>query len=267
MDRTFWHKQTSDKPLFEDLLWSRPEHKASSGKLLVVGGNLHGLSAPAEAYSEALKANVGSSRVLLPDATKKTVGALLENVDFGPSTPSGSFNRQSLGIMLDHANWANGVLFAGDFGRNSETAIALESFAEKYQGQLTITRDGVDYFTPKPDSILERSNTTFVLSLSQLQKLVQNAHQSEAVTFSMDLLHLVDLLHNFTEKYRINIVVKHLKTIMVASHGQVSTMTLDTDKEIWRLTTAAHVSVWWLQNPTKAFEALTTAVLEVNKKV
>jgi hypothetical protein len=140
MDRTFWQRQTADKPLFPDLLWSRPETKRTAGKLLIVGGNAHGFSAAAEAYGAAAKAGIGTARVLLPDSLQKTVGKVFAAGEYAPSTPSGSFSQQALAELLELAQWADGVLLAGDFGRNSETAILLESFAAKYQGaghQLT----------------------------------------------------------------------------------------------------------------------------------
>jgi hypothetical protein len=31
------------------------------------------------------------------------------------------------------------------------------------------------------------------------------------------------------------------------------------DRPVWRIETAATAAVWWLQNPSKPFEALTTA--------
>ncbi|MDO8591435.1 MAG: hypothetical protein Q7R60_00720, partial [bacterium] len=85
MANTYWLKQTKDKPLFPDLLWSRPENKRLAGKLLVVGGNLYGFSAPGTAYGAALKAGVGTARVLLPDKLQKTVGKLIPEAEFVPS--------------------------------------------------------------------------------------------------------------------------------------------------------------------------------------
>ena len=82
MDRSYWHKQTADQPLFKDLLWSRPENRAQAGKLVIIGGNLHGISAPAEAYRQAEKAGAGSVRVLLPDSLKKTVGRMIEQGEY-----------------------------------------------------------------------------------------------------------------------------------------------------------------------------------------
>src|SRR5580704_1951753 len=137
----YWHRQTADKPLFPELLWSRPEHKAQAGKLLIIGGNLHGFAAPAEAFAIAEKTGIGTTRVLLPDALHKTIGKVFMAGEFAPSTPSGSFAKKSLAEFLEMANWADAVLIAGELGRNSETAIVLEQFVEKYSGQLTIAKD------------------------------------------------------------------------------------------------------------------------------
>lgn len=76
MERPYWHKQTADKPLFPDLLWSRPENASFAGKLLIVGGNLYGFNNPAKAYEESKKAGIGVARVLLPDALQKTFSAV-----------------------------------------------------------------------------------------------------------------------------------------------------------------------------------------------
>ncbi len=140
MDKNFWLKQGSE-PLFPDLLWSRPENKKQAGKLLIIGGNVHGFAAAGEAYAEASKAGIGTARVLLPDSLQKTVGRVFEAGEYAPSTPSGSFSQKALAELLDRANWSDGVLLAGDLGRNSETAILIEHFTEKYQGQLTFTKD------------------------------------------------------------------------------------------------------------------------------
>jgi hypothetical protein len=260
MQRDYWHKQTPDNLLFPQLEWSQPENRLAAGKLLVVGGHLHSFAAPAEAYTEAGRAGVGTARAFLPIALRRTVGKAFVAGEFGASTPSGSFSQEALGELLEQAHWADAVLFAGDLGRNAETAILLEKFLHKSSVAITLTKDAVDYATSTPQTVLHRENTLFVLSLSQLQRLGTAAAFPAPVTFGMDLLHLVDWLHEFTTRFAPHIIVKHLETIFVAANGQVSTTRLATDPSIWRLKTAAHASVWWLQNPSKPFEALTTAV-------
>ena len=261
MARPFWHKQTTAQPLYPDLLWSRPENKRQAGKLLVVGGNAHGFAAAGEAYAEAGKAGVGTARVLLPDSLQKTVGRVFEAGEYAPSTPSGSFSQQALTELLGMAQWADGTLLAGDLGRNSETAILLEQFVTKYTGQLTLTQDAADYFTKNPAALLARADSLLVISFAQLQKMASAARFPAAFTFGMDFLRLVDTLHEFSQTYPAAIIVKHLQTIFVAVAGQVSTTKLSEDPETWRVRTAAHAATWWLQNPTKTFEALTTSVI------
>jgi len=256
----YWHKQTAEQPLYPDLLWSRPENKARAGKLLIIGGNVHSFAAAGEAYGEAVKTGIGTARVLLPDSLQKTVSRVFPEAEFAPSTPSGSFGRRALAELLDLSAWADAVLLAGDFGRNSETAILLEQFVEKYRGQLTITKDATDYFTKAPAALLARPDTLLILSFAQLQKIAVSARSTSAFTFDMDFLRLVEKLHEFTMNNPAALVVKHLETIFIAVNGQVSTTKLAEDVEIWRVRTAAHASVWWLQNPQKKFESITTAL-------
>lgn len=260
--RDYWEKQTKESPLFADLLWSRPEQTAQAGKLLIVGGNVHGFAAPAEAYEEATKAGIGVSRVLLPDSLQKTVGRILESGEYATSTPSGSFARSALARLLEMSAWADATLLAGDFGRNSETAILLEQFITKYTGQVTITKDTVDYLSTTPVVLLNRPNTLLVLSFAQLQKLATKIRFTSAFTFDMDFLRLIDTLHEFTQHHKAAIIVKHTETMFVAVDGRVSTTKLDEDVDIWRVKTAAHAAVWWLQNPHKPFEAQTTSLIQ-----
>jgi hypothetical protein len=256
----YWQRQNPDKPLFPDLLWSRPENRAQAGQLLIVGGNKFDFAAVGEAYNEAVKAGIGRARVLLPDSLQKTVGKVFEAGEYAPSTPSGSFSQKALGELLPMSQWANGALLAGDFGRNSETAIMLERLLETYSGQLTITKDAADYFIISPNKVLARPETLFVISFAQLQKLATNCHFGQAFTFEMDFLRLIELLHEFTKKYEVHIITKHLDTIFVAVNGQVSTTKITDESKVWRVRTAAHAATWWLQNPTKPFEAFVTSL-------
>ncbi len=264
MEHPFWRKQLPAQALYEDLLWSRPQNRSLAGKLLIVGGHAQGFSRPAEAYSLAEQAGIGTIRVLLPDVLRKTLGSkTFLGAEFGPSTPSGSFAVSTLSELLEHSAWADGVLFAGDLGRNSETAILLEKFLDKFLGPLIITCDAADYITATPHFILQRPNSLLVLSFSQLQKLAINIKFSQALTFNMDLLRLIEDLHELTKRYKISIITKHLDTILVAVDGTVVTTRTQTPLPLWRLKTATYASVWWLQNPSKTLEALTTAVHEI----
>lgn len=256
MDRTYWHKQTTEAPLFPDLLWSRPENKAQAGKLAIIGGNAHGFATTAEAYAQSLKAGIGSARVLLPDSLKSTVGRVFEAGEYAPSTPSGSFSQPALANFLEIAQWSDGLWLAGDFGQNSETAIVLESFIAKFSGQITLSKDAVNYFLAQPQKLLSRPETLLVLEMSQLQKLATGAKYPQAFTSSMDLLKLIAMLHDFSLAYKPCIMVKYLDTTVVAVNGQIST----TKSDYNTVQIAAYASVFWLQNPSKPFEAITSCV-------
>lgn len=260
-DKPYWQRQVPDEPLFPDLLWSRPENRNQAGKLLIVGGNAYGFAAAGEAFSAAEAAGVGTARVLLPDSLQKTVGKVFAAGEYAPSTPSGSFSRKALAEVLAMAGWADAVLLAGDFGRNSETAVVLEQLLVKYEGRLTVTKDAADYFARNPEPLLGRRGTLLVLSFAQLQKLASGAGFTTAFTFEMDFLRLVEALHEFTLKHPAAVIVRHLDTAFVAADGRVSTTKLENEAPIWRVRTAAAACVWWLQNPGKTFEALTAAVL------
>jgi hypothetical protein len=261
MGSEYWHKQTPDKPLYPDLLWSRPENRLLAGKLLIIGGNVHGFAAAGEAYQVATAAGIGVARMYLPDSLRKLLGHAFDAGEFGPTTPSGSFSQLALGEALAMANWADSVLLAGDLGRNSETAIFLEKFAAKYTGQLTITKDAADYFMSTPTALLARPDTLLVISLAQLQKLGTHAKFRTAFTFDMDILRFVEALHEFTTLHPVHVVVKHLDNIFVAASGEVSSTRLAADLPIWRVLTAARAATWWLQNPSKTYEALTTSLV------
>lgn len=261
MEPTYWHRQQPGKALYDNLLWSRPENKLFAGKLAIIGGNAQGFAIPAQSYAAAAKAGIGTARVLLPDALRKTVLKLFPEAEFTTSTPSGSFSKKALADCLHMALWSDGLLLAGDLGRNSETAVLLEQLSTKYSGQLTITKDAVDYFTGSPLPLLEREATLLVLSFGQLQKLAVSLHFPQAFTTGMDLLRSIDCLHSFTGLYPFHVITRHHNTLIVASGGQVSTTKDDRDHPIWRTETAAKAAVWWLQNPSRPFEALTTSIV------
>ncbi len=258
MDRTYWHKQTSDAPLFPDMLWSRPETRRHAGKLLIIGGSGYEFKQPANAYGDALEAGIGSAKVLLPASMQKVVQELFPEAEFAPSTPSGSFARSALDQAIDLAEWADGVLFAGDLGRNSETSIVLESFIEKYDRQVTLTHDVIEYCLANPHGCLQRPETTLVLTMPQLQKLGMAAKLPAAFTSDMQLLQLVEQLHDLSATHAANLIVVHGQTVVVASGGEVSTTTMN---EPSPSSIAAHAAVWWLQAPGQTFQTLTTSLL------
>lgn len=264
MSETYWQQQHKT-PLFSDILWSRPETKQGAGKLLIIGGNSYGFAAPAQAYEAAVAAGIGTMRVLLPISTQKLLSHL-EGAVFAPQNPSGSFSRQALDAMLMHAQWADAVLLAGELGRNSETAITLESFVKKYTGLLCVTKDAIEYFFNEPSALLDRDQTLIVGSIEQLQKLAMHIKHNNAVMFGMSASSLAEWLHEFTLLHKAAFIVCHSGQIFISYMGNVVSQRFDnkSNDKIWRVPTAAKASVYWLQNPTKLVESLACSIFDSN---
>ncbi len=260
MPTAFWLQQT-DKPLFPDILWSRPENKMTAGKLLIVGGNSFGFSAPATAFASAMDAGIGSVRILMPSSLQKVVGHL-PDAYFAPQNPSGSFSKRALDELLLHSSWADAVLLAGELGRNSETAVTLETFSKKYTGPLVVTKDAIDYFMHVPTLLVQRPDTCAVLSIEQLQKLGIRCGRQTAITLSMTNAMLAEWLHEFTSDYRVAVVVLHNTHLFVAHKGRVASSSYTENNKIWRVATAARASVFWLQSPNKLLEAVASSFLD-----
>ena len=94
MNDKYWQQQTAGKPLFPDAEWSKPERRDLAGKLAIIGGNSQNFSGVAASHQTALSTGVGSVRVVLPDALKKTLpAAFTKSLDllFAPTNPSGGF--------------------------------------------------------------------------------------------------------------------------------------------------------------------------------
>jgi NAD(P)H-hydrate repair Nnr-like enzyme with NAD(P)H-hydrate dehydratase domain len=251
MDDTKWLKQASE-PLFPDTLWNRPETRRYAGKLMIAGGHAQSFSAPSFAYTAAGRAGAGTVRVLLPDTLQKTVGSGFADAEFAASTPIGSFSGKAFALFMDLAGWSDGVLLAGDFGKNSETAVLLEHFIEKYGGGLTLYGDTLDYFVNQTTKLLHRQSTNLTATFSQLQKL---ASPSVALKHSADLAQVVAQINDWTKNVKIEVITEHSGQIIVSCGGLASTTPGRIDGRL-----AAYASVWRLQQPDKPFEALTTAV-------
>ena len=261
MNNSYWQKQTHNNPLFPDIEWSKPEQRSYAGRLGIVGGNKLGFAGVAEAYSAALQAGVGEARVLLPDVLRKTIPSTITDTLFGATNPSGSLAKDAKVELAALAEWSTGILMIGDAGRNSETASLYEDFLQDYDGPLTMTRDAIDLVKNSSSTIVEREQTSLVMSFAQLQKLFQNVYYPKMLTFSMQLAQVVDALHKFTITYPIAIVVLHKEHIIVAHNGNVVTSEWANPMAIWRGTTATRAASYWLWHSSKPLESITASLL------
>jgi len=260
MEPLNWLKQTKDKPLFPELLWTKPQNNRQAGKLLIIGGSQQNFSAVAETYNQATKAGIGSARVILPNSLQKAVGSFFPEAMFAPATLSGSFSSASVTEFLVEAGWADAVVLAGNLGNNSETAIAIETFVNKFEGTLVIGGDAVELLAASTKALLVRPMTTLILRFPQLQHFLTAAGHPVAVTSSLDLLQIITILNDFSNQNSINIVTEYASNISITVGGKVSTTKiLKSPTSIAAL--MAFSAVWLLQNSNKPFEALSTAAV------
>lgn len=246
MDLTYWRRQEPGKPLFPDLEWAKPERRDQSGKLLIVGGNKLGFAAVAEGYQTALQTGAGQAKVLLPDCLRKAVPPVITDVIFAACTPSGGLSKDALPELKASSQWSDAVLLIGDAGRNAETALAYEEFITGFNGPLTVSRDAIDLVKNGPDLLVERPDTLMIASFAQVQKLFAGVYYPKVLTFSMQLMQLVEALHKFTITYPCGIVTLHKDTLIIAHGGQVVTQVWQEPMAIWRGSVATRAACYWL---------------------
>jgi len=246
--------------LFPDVEWSRPEQKTQAGKLAIIGGNKLGFASVGEAYNTATTLGAGQVRVILPEDLKRAIPAVITDTYFVPSNPSGGFSREALPELMAACAWADVCLLIGDSGRNSETAVAFETLLDQHSGHLVITRDAADLLRPVSDKLVDRPKTTLVLSFAQLQKLMQSVYYPKILSFSMQLMQLVETLHKFTITYPVTIVTFHQNQLLIAHGGEVVTQEFDDPMTIWRGTTATRAACYLLWSSDKPLEAISASI-------
>jgi hypothetical protein len=157
--------------------------------------------------------------------------------------------------------WSQHILLVGDAGRNSETALVYDDFISAYSGPLTVTRDAIDLVKNNNHLLVERENTTLILSFAQLQKVFQSVYYPKMITFSMQLAGLVEALHKFTLTYPVTLVTLHKEHLIIAHGGDVVTQAWDSPLRIWRGETAARAAAYLLWTPSKPLQAISASVV------
>ena len=260
---TDYHKQTATEPCFPEIIWSQPEQAARRGKLAIIGGNAHGVSTVMNAYAQSQEAGIGSVQVVLPDSLRSVTGKILEQGTYAPRNPSGGFSKQALATMLDTAQWADGVLFSGDIGKNSETVILLERFAQEYNRLIAYANDAAEDILKHPEVIKAQGKSALVLTIPQLQSYIKQLKLTRQVTHDIGLSQLIPLVKEVSQTSGTILVILTEQGIVAAYEGAVS---FTETKEINSTKLAAYVSVWLIQQPEKPIEALTAGIWQAIQK-
>lgn len=262
MMHEYWQRQTPESPLFPDIAWQKPEQKAHAGKLLIIGGNAHSFAAVATAYQDALAAGAGECRVALPDALKKTIDPLAIDCLFVPTNAGGGITKDSLPQLKAATAWADTLLFIGDAGRNSETAIVYEQLLQAFPDTRTVvTRDALDLLHHNWPQLLAQPHCLLIATFAQLQKMFQAVYYPKTLLFSMQLTQVVEALHKFTLTYPAGVMVFHQNQLIMAKNGSISTTPWQEPLLIWRGSVAAKTAVFVMQNGNNMLESATASLV------
>lgn len=260
----YWHKQQPSKPLYDEVLWSKPERRDQAGRLTIVGGNSRGFWAVAAAYQVARRTGVGEIRVIMPDALKTKLPAQvrlqMDDLLLVPSNPSGGMALGAEKYLDVAAAWSGQILFIGDSGANSETAQLLQKFladADYADTTVTVARDAVDLVVYDAESVLNRSKCCLVVSLAQFQKLARAVYYPRVITFSQGVRQVAETLHKFTITYPATIMLFHNGNLLVAQGGRVISQEFDEAMRVWNGEVPTRAAAWqvWQSDPVKAIAA------------
>lgn len=253
MEQDYWTKQEPNKPLFEDVLWNRPEQRSKAGNLLIIGGSAHGFRAVVGAHQTANENGAGQVKVVLPSVLKKQLPPDFADGIFLPSNDGGGFSTSGLEELQETAKWATGILMIGDTGMNSETAVLHQKLLAEFEKPIIATRDAVDLLLSDAEDTANSKNLSLIMTFEQTQKLFQKVYYPKVLTFSMNLFNFVECLHKFTTTYPVCVTTYHQDNLISSYDGQVVTQKSN-DGQLMMISgeiaaKAATYSLWTADNP------------------
>jgi len=258
----YWRIQDPKKPLFENLLWSKPEQKSLAGRVGLVGGSKGVFLAVAKAHQAITELGPETSLVLPADL--KPLLKTIPNVVFSTTNPSGGLASQALSDLLTLQNSTDSLLLIGDAGKNSETNLLYENLALKISDQtkpVIVARDAIELISGAFHHVVNQPNFTLIMSFAQAQKLFRSVYYPVMLLHSMTTLRFVEALHKFTITYQPTLVIFHQNQVFIARDGQVISGQFERASEIWQGIIQAKIACWQTWNPQKPLEATTCAIL------
>jgi NAD(P)H-hydrate repair Nnr-like enzyme with NAD(P)H-hydrate dehydratase domain len=250
-------QRQEDKPLFPDIFWNRPTLKSRGGRLLVVGGHKHEFALIQGIYQLAEAAGAGYVQAAMPDTLRR----LFPSADFGyflPSTASGSLGRASLGELQHLAAENDGVILGANLTNNAETGILIESLLRQLENTVIITEETINILKFNPDLITGNPHAVVVTTMPGLFNLANNHHLPLAIRPNSGVIGKLEILRQLVEISRCRYLVFD-REVMVAADGQLSLTPLAEPLSDQPAIPVALAAVMAIQNPSRPFQALTTA--------
>ncbi|MEX2014561.1 MAG: hypothetical protein WD885_01335 [Candidatus Saccharimonadales bacterium] len=250
-----WQKQTNEKPLFPDLLWSRPENKKHAGKLLIIGGQASEFQNISSTYSFAHEAGAGTIRILMPGSLRK-ITENIQGAEFAPSNKSGGFAKTALAQFFDLSEWTDFILLAGDFGKNSETTVILDGFLLRNSAPIIISQNALESIGIEFAQLVQMP-LTLVIDRTIFQKIGKAVGTHVPITSLTTYENMGEIIQNISARSKAGFVIMDEEHVWTAIKGE---MVSTKSKPIDINALSAYCAVWLMQNPKNPLEALSTAI-------
>lgn len=247
----------SDKPLFPELLWSRPTLRSRGGRLLIVGGHKHEFSLVQDIYQVAEAAGVGEAQAALPDTLQRLVGGGTFG-HFLPATSAGSLGKAALGELLQISEDYDALIVGANLTNNSETGIMIESLVSETEQLAVITEETINTLKFHPEVITGNPKALVVTTMNGLFALANHHHMPLAIKPNSGLMGKLKIIQQLIDISRCNYVIFD-QEVIVASEGEMSVTQLQTSLSEHAGVMIGLASTFWLQNRQRPFAALTTA--------
>lgn len=253
----------TEKPLFPDLLWSRPTLRSRGGRLLIVGGHKHEFSLVQDIYQVAEAAGIGEAQAALPDTLQRLVGGG-EFGHFLPATASGSLGKAALGELLHITNDYDSVIIGANLTNNSETGIMIESLISQSEQPVVITEETINTLKFNPELITGNPKALVVTTMNGLFALANHHHMPLVIKPNSGLMGKMEIIQQLVSISECNYLIFDHEVI-VAAEGEMSVTQLPIGLSDQPGVMIGLASTFWLQQRSRPFEALTTAAFVASR--
>ncbi|MBI3983876.1 hypothetical protein HY346_01100 [Candidatus Microgenomates bacterium] len=252
-------RQLPNKPLFADVLWSKPVNRKAAKKLLIVGGHLGNFRQVQSVYTAAIKAGIGEAKVVLPDKLRPALGNHPDCL-FVASTNSGTLAKAALAEIKVYAEASDGLLLGPDLSQNAETITLVEQILLDFKTDICLSSEAIHLMLFNADAISFALNRLLVAPTKLLVKLAAKYRTPVTIRPDGGLLNQVNLLEALGNMVPAAYVLA-ATDLLVWSDGQVSHTAL---KTWYEPTLLGYLFTHYLQQPDK-FKGLTTAAYELSQ--
>lgn len=247
-------KQT-DQPLFPKILWNRPLRSSGAGRLLLPGGHPGHFSVIQAVYQIAKAAGIGQCTLALPDSLRALLAEIPDS-RFLPSTPAGSLGNGALGELLRMAGDSDALALGADLSNSSETSILAEALVTRSaEARVVAFGDAFTSMKHNLKALIDRPNTLIVATMPQIFVLSEAAGVPIRIK-SGDVTNKIEIMQELAQASKADYALVS-RELIVAAEGKISLTTSVSAMDFFLPAAIGLTSVFWIQNPSKPFEALT----------